>query len=140
MANVTPLPQLDLDRAIHAPEGGEVGPVQSGWKLALREFAQNRLAVIGVAILVFFVLFCFAGPLVYHGQVLNTNLSATDLPPGPGHPLGTTEVGFVAAVIGITIGALWGAIAGLAGGIVDSVMMRVVDVFLSIPFLFIVLI
>jgi ABC-type dipeptide/oligopeptide/nickel transport system permease subunit len=158
MSNVTPLSQLDLDRAIHVPEGGEVGPIQSGWRLALREFARNRLAVIGVAILVFFVLFCFAGPLVYHGQVLNTNLSATDLPPGAGHPLGTTdegfdelgllmyggqaalEVGFFAAIIGITIGALWGAIAGLAGGIVDSAMMRVVDVFLSIPFLFIVLI
>jgi peptide/nickel transport system permease protein len=35
---------------------------------------------------------------------------------------------------------LWGSIAGLAGGIIDSAMMRVVDVFLSIPFLFIVLI
>ena len=30
-----------------APEGGEVGPVQSGWRLALREFAENRLAVVG---------------------------------------------------------------------------------------------
>ena len=50
------------------------------------------------------------------------------------------EVGFAAAFIGIVIGMLWGAIAGLAGGIVDSAMMRVVDVFLSIPFLFIVLI
>ncbi len=50
------------------------------------------------------------------------------------------EVGFAAAVIGIVIGMLWGAIAGLAGGIVDSAMMRVVDIFLSIPFLFIVLI
>jgi peptide/nickel transport system permease protein len=50
------------------------------------------------------------------------------------------EVGFAAAFIGIVIGMLWGAIAGLAGGVVDSIMMRVVDVFLSIPFLFIVLI
>ncbi len=50
------------------------------------------------------------------------------------------EVGFFAAFIGIVIGMLWGAIAGLAGGILDSAMMRVVDVFLSIPFLFIVLI
>jgi ABC-type dipeptide/oligopeptide/nickel transport system permease subunit len=141
-----------------APEGGEVGPVRSGWRLGLREFARNRLAVAGVAILVFFALFCFAGPLVYHGDILATNLSATNLPPGAGHPAGTNdvgfdelallmnggqaalEVGFAAALIGIVIGALWGAVAGLAGGIVDSAMMRVVDVFLSIPFLFIVLI
>ena len=46
------LSPLDVTRA---PEGGEVGAVQSGWRLALREFAQNKLAVTGVAILVFFV-------------------------------------------------------------------------------------
>jgi peptide/nickel transport system permease protein len=153
--DIRALPPLDLARA---PEGGEIGPVQSGWRLAFREFAANRLAVIGVGILVFFVIFCFVGPLVYHGNVLNTDLQSTNLPPGPGHPLGTTdvgfdelgllmkggqaalEVGFMAAVIGIVIGALVGAVAGLAGGVLDSVLMRVVDVFLSIPFLFIVLI
>jgi len=149
------LPPLDVGRA---PEGGEIGVIQSGWRLALREFAQNKLAVAGVAILIFFVLFCFAGPLFYHGDILNTNLNASDLAPGSGHLLGTTdegfdemallmkggqaalEVGFFAAFIGIGLGALWGAIAGLAGGIVDSAMMRVVDIFLSIPGLFIILI
>ncbi|HEX9624999.1 MAG TPA: ABC transporter permease, partial [Streptosporangiaceae bacterium] len=141
-----------------APEGGQVGPVQSGWRLGLREFAQNRLAVAGMAIMIFFLLFCFVGPLVYHGNTSNSDLLHTSLPPGSGFPLGTDdqgfyelgllmlggqaalEVGFAAAFIGIVIGMLWGAIAGLAGGIVDSAMMRVVDVFLSIPFLFIVLI
>jgi len=151
----TSLTPLDITRA---PEGGEIGPIQSGWKLAIREFAQNRLAVIGLAILVFFVVFCFAGPLFYHGQVFNTNLTAADMPPGAGHPLGTDdegfdelallmwggraalEVGFFAAIIGIGIGAIWGSVSGLAGGIVDAVMMRIVDMFLAIPFLFIVLI
>jgi ABC-type dipeptide/oligopeptide/nickel transport system permease subunit len=151
----TSLTPLDISRA---PEGGEVGPLQSGWRLALREFAQNKLAVIGLTILAFFVLFCFAGPLVYHGAILSTNLGASDLSPGTGHPLGTDdvgfdelallmwggraalEVGFFAAIIGIGIGALWGAVSGLIGGVADAFMMRVVDVFLSIPFLFIVLV
>jgi ABC-type dipeptide/oligopeptide/nickel transport system permease subunit len=156
MAHIAPpLPPLDVTRA---PEGGDVGPVQSGWRLAMREFARNKLAVIGLGILVFFVVFCFAGPFFYHANLLNTNLAAVKLPPGPGHPLGTDnlgfdvlgqlmkggqaslEVGFFAAAIGIVIGALWGAISGLLGGIADSVMMRVVDVFLSVPFLFVVLI
>ena len=156
MAQVTTsLTELDISRA---PEGGEVGPLQSGWRLALREFAQNKLAVIGLTILAFFVLFCFAGPLIYHGAVLSTNLGSSDLSPGTGHPLGTDdvgfdelallmwggraalEVGFFAAIIGIGIGALWGAVAGLVGGVADAFMMRVVDVFLSIPFLFIVLV
>jgi peptide/nickel transport system permease protein len=156
VANIAPsLSPLDIGRA---PEGGEIGAVQSGWRLAFREFARNKLAVVGIGILVFYVVFCFAGPLFYHGNTINSDLLHTGLPPGSGFPLGTTdqgfdelglmmkggqaalEVGFAAAFIGIVIGMLWGAIAGLAGGVVDSIMMRVVDVFLSIPFLFIVLI
>ncbi len=104
------------------------------------------------------MLFTFVGPFFYHGNTINSDLVHTDLSPQAGFPLGTDgqgfdelallmkggqaalEVGFAAAAIGIVIGMLWGAIAGLAGGIVDSAMMRVVDVFLSIPFLFIVLI
>jgi peptide/nickel transport system permease protein len=149
------LSPLDVTRA---PEGGEIGPVQSGWRLALREFVQNRLAVTGLAILAFFVLFSFVGPIFYHGNYLTSDLVSTNLPPGAGHPLGTSnqgydelalimnggqaalEVGFFAAAIAIVIGALWGAVSGLVGGIVDATMMRVVDIFLSIPGLFIVLI
>jgi ABC-type dipeptide/oligopeptide/nickel transport system permease subunit len=155
MTAASSLPPLDLTRA---PEGGEIGAVQSGWQLALREFTTNRLAVTGLGILVFFVLFSFVGPIFYHGNYLTSDLLSTNLPPGAGHPLGTSnqgydelallmkggqaalEVGFFSAAIAIGIGALYGAISGLAGGIVDALLMRVVDVFLSVPFLFIVLI
>ena len=157
MAGVSPssLPPLDITRA---PEGGEIGPVQSGWRLALREFARNRLAVIGVAVLAFFVLLCFAGPLFYHANLVTANLNIANSPPGAGHPLGTDdegidvlgeimkggqaslEIGFLAAIVAIVVGALYGAICGLAGGLLDSALMRVVDVLLSIPFLFVVLI
>ena len=161
MSNMAPsLPPLDVTRGagVATPEGGEVGPVQSGWRLAFREFSRNRLALIGLGILAFFVVFCFAGPLFYHANLLNTDLAAVNLPPGPGHPMGTDnlgfdvlgelmkggqaslEVGFFVAIIAIIIGALWGAISGLLGGIADAIMMRVVDVFLSVPFLFVVLI
>jgi peptide/nickel transport system permease protein len=140
------------------PEGGEVQVIASGWRLALREFSSNRLAVLGLAVLVFFVLFCFVGPLVYHTNQTLTNPLISNMPPGGGHPLGTDEngfdelgrimaggqtaleVGFFAALIATVIGTLWGAIAGLAGGLVDGFMMRVVDILLSIPFLFIVLV
>jgi ABC-type dipeptide/oligopeptide/nickel transport system permease subunit len=149
------LPPLDLTRA---PEGGEVLGIQSGWRLALREFARNRLALVGIAILVFFVAFCFLGPYVYHSNLLQTDLINAHDPPGAGHPLGTDangfdvlgelmkggqaalEIGFFAAFVAITIGSLVGAVAGLIGGFVDSTLMRITDVFLSIPFLFIVLI
>jgi ABC-type dipeptide/oligopeptide/nickel transport system permease subunit len=155
VAPPTSFSPLDPTRA---PEGGEVLAIQSGWRLAVREFASNRLAVVGVAILLFFVVFCFLGPLFYHGDTLVANLVNSKNPPGAADPLGTDtqgfdvlaelmkggqaalEIGFFAAFVAITIGALVGAVAGLAGGVIDSTLMRVVDVFLSIPFLFVVLI
>jgi ABC-type dipeptide/oligopeptide/nickel transport system permease subunit len=154
MATTSQAP-LDIQRA---PEGGEVGAIQSGWRLALREFMSNRLAVVGFAMLLFFVLFCFVGPLIYHTNQLSTNLIDANQPPSAAHLLGTDtdgfdnlgrimkggqaslEIGFFAAFVAITIGALYGAVCGLIGGIFDSTLMRIVDVFLSVPFLFVVLI
>jgi peptide/nickel transport system permease protein len=119
---------------------------------------SNRLAVVGFAMIVFFVLFCFVGPLIYHTNQTDTNLIIANEPPSAAHLLGTDtdgfdelgrimkggqaalEIGFFAAFVAIVIGALWGAVSGLVGGIVDSTLMRVVDVFLSVPFLFVVLI
>ena len=131
----------------------------------MREFANNKVAVLGVGILVFFVLFCFLGPLFYHTnqsltQPLNANLSPGQSSPinGQTYPLGTDEhgfdelgrimlggqtaleVGFFAALISIVIGTLYGAVSGLSGRLIDGVMMRFVDIVYSIPFLFIVLV
>jgi len=140
------------------PDGGEVQVISSGWKLTLREFAQNKLAVASVLVIVFFVLFCFLGPIVHPTNQTVFNPLNTNLPPGSGHPLGTDEhgfdevgqimkggqtaleIGFLSSVIATVIGTLYGAIAGLAGGLVDGLMMRFVDILLSIPFLFVVLI
>jgi len=140
------------------PEGGEVAATTPMWKLAVESFTHNRLSVIGVGIIVFFVLFCFVGPAVYHTDQLHGVLSETYLAPGGGHPLGTDkdgydelgrimkggqaslEIAFLTATIATVIGTLWGAVAGLAGGVVDAVMMRIVDALLAVPFLFIVLI
>ncbi|HWF74997.1 MAG TPA: hypothetical protein VG186_16730, partial [Solirubrobacteraceae bacterium] len=153
-----PPPVGSAGEMLAGPEGGEVQVIASGWRLALREFRSNRLAVIGVGVLVVFVVFCFLGPLVYHTNQSLTNPLITDLPPGAGHPLGTDEngfdelgrimlggqaaleIGFLAAFIASVIGTLYGAISGLAGGLLDGLMMRFVDVLLSIPFLFIVLV
>jgi peptide/nickel transport system permease protein len=146
-------------------EGGEVLAIASGWRLALREFAENKVALVGLGIIVFFVLFCFLGPLFYHTnqtltQPLQANLAPGAATPSGGHAglLGTDEhgfdelgrimaggqaaleVGFFAAVIATVIGTLYGAVAGLSGRLIDGIMMRFVDIVLSIPFLFIVLV
>jgi len=139
-------------------EGGEVTVVQSGWRLGLRSFMQNKLAVIGLALIAFFAVFCWVGPLFYHGNISVSILANTNGAPAASNPVGTDqqgfdilgqlmvggqaslEIGLLAATIATVVGTLWGAIAGLAGGVLDGLMMRVVDVILSIPLLFIVLI
>lgn len=147
-------------------EGGDLQAVASGWRLALREYADNRLAVFALIVLVLIVLFAFLGPVFYHTNqsltdVLNANLAPGAKPifgSGASHPLGTDEhgfdelgrimlggqssleIGFFAAAVAIGIGTVYGAVAGLIGGFLDGLMMRIVDVLLSIPFLLIVLV
>lgn len=155
MAQLGSLTPLDIQKA---PEGGEVGAVQSGWRLALREFSRNKLAVVGIGMLLFFVLFAFLGPVFYSTNQIDTSLVNANLAPSGSHLLGTDtngfdelgrmmkggqasiEIGLFAAVVAIVLGAVIGAVAGLAGGIVDGVLMRITDVFLSVPFLLVVLI
>jgi peptide/nickel transport system permease protein len=124
------------------------------WRSILTVFIENRMATVGVGLILFMVLFSFVGPLIYHTQqVLNNPLIANQAP-SLAHPLGTDEVGydvvgrlmlggqssleigFAAAFIAVGIGVVWGAVAGLAGGPIDALMMRIVDAFLAIPFLF----
>jgi peptide/nickel transport system permease protein len=121
-------------------------------------FVENKLAIVGLAVLVLIVCFSFFGPMLYHTNQVNTNLAIENQAPAAGHPLGTDpsgydilgrlmiagqtslEIGFAAAVMATCIGTLWGAVAGYFGGIVDTVMMRVVDAMLSIPTLFLALV
>jgi peptide/nickel transport system permease protein len=140
------------------PEGGEVYEQGSGFRMTLKAFAENRLALVGVVVVVFFLLFSFVGPHLYHSNQLSGNLGANDLPPGKGHPLGTDdngfdvlgrmmkggqsslEIGLLTALIATVVSTIYGAIAGLVGGVVDGFMMRIVDVGLSIPTFLIILI
>jgi peptide/nickel transport system permease protein len=140
-----------------AAEPGQ-GVSGSVWRLVWSVFLQNRLAVVGLGMILVMVLFCFVGPLFYHTDQVQINMSAVRQPPGAGHPLGTDdvgydvlgrlmlggqsslEVGFAAAILASLWGTAWGAVAGYAGGWLDAVMMRVVDSILAIPYLLIALI
>jgi peptide/nickel transport system permease protein len=121
--------------------------------MILSVFLENKLAIIGLGLIVFFVLFSFVGPVIYHTQQAFTNPNIKDQGPSIRHLLGTDDVGFdnlgrlmlggqtslevglAAAILAVGIGVIWGAAAGLAGGIIDAVMMRIVDSLLAIPFL-----
>jgi peptide/nickel transport system permease protein len=122
-----------------------------------RRFWRQKLSIAGVAFIVFLILFSFVGPFVWHQQPNATNILLTNAPPSWAHPLGTDglgrdylsrvmyggqtslEVGFAAAALSMVIGTLYGTMSALAGGVVDSFMMRIVDILLSIPSLFLLL-
>ncbi len=141
-----------------SPEGGQVQGPRAGWRLALSTFVENKLAVVGAGIIVFFLLFCFIGPFLYHTNQVDTNVLNAFDSPGRGHPLGTDgngfdelgrimkggqaalEIGLFASLIATVIGTLVGAVAGLVGGFLDGLLMRIVDVLLSLPVLFVILI
>ncbi|EFK98539.1 MULTISPECIES: ABC transporter permease [Streptomyces] len=130
----------------------------SGARLAVRRFLRNRLAVVGLAFVVLFFLFCFIGPLVYSTDQTHTLLDQVNQSPSGAHWLGTDAVGhdelgrlmyggkvslivgLAAGVLATVIGTLWGATAGYAGGWIDAFMMRVVDAGIAIPALFILLV
>ncbi len=140
--------------SIGRPEGGEAVASGSPWILLARTFVQNRLALIGVGFVVAVILFSFLGPLLYHTDQSSPNLLGVNRPPGGANPLGTDasgfdilgrlmeggqssiEVGLAVGFIATVFGLIWGAISGFWGGPVDAVLMRLVDVGLAVPVVF----
>jgi peptide/nickel transport system permease protein len=142
------------------PEGGDTSSVGGMGRQILQVFIENKLAVVGLFVIIFFVLFCFVGPLLYHTNQTNAELALNanqNSPPGRGDPLGTDNtgfdmlgrlmfggqasliVGFASAAAATIIGVIYGALAGFIGGWIDAIMMRIVDMFLSIPSLFLLI-
>ncbi len=130
---------------------------QSSWRSMIEVFTANRLAVLGFGIIVFFILFCWIGPIFYHTNQVQTALLSANQGPSLSHLLGTDNVGYdtlgrlmeggqtslivgvAAAFLGTTFGVIWGAVAGYLGGLADAIMMRLVDALLAIPGLFLLL-
>ncbi len=123
----------------------------------IHRFWKSGMTKLGVFLLLFLVLFSYVGPLIYRHSAINSHLLATDASPSALFPLGTDsvghnvlaqlmvggqsslEVGFAAAIVAMIFGTLYGMISGMVGGWVDTIMMRFVDVLLSIPSIFILL-
>jgi peptide/nickel transport system permease protein len=140
------LPGTDQDEAAAAAKP---------WALIGRAFFENKVALLGLVIVVLIIAFCFLGPLLYHTNQVQTSVLSLNQAPSAKHPLGTDYVGFdvlgrlmvagqssieiglAVAVIATSFGVIWGAVSGFFGGVLDAVMMRVVDIVLAIPALFI---
>jgi peptide/nickel transport system permease protein len=123
-------------------------------------FRRNRLACIGLGFLTILGLSALFAPLVapYDPNAIDLQPEGVLQPPSWAHPFGTDElgrdgfsralfgtrislaVGFIATVVAVSLGVLVGATAGMVGGWVDSVLMRSVDILLSVPLFFLIMI
>jgi oligopeptide transport system permease protein len=129
------------------------------WRDAGHRLKQNRAAMAGLAALTVIILACLVLPAI-PGLLQDPNLQSLpdkNLGPSAAHWFGTDHlgrdilarvltggrisiaVGLITTLVSVFIGVTWGAIAGYAGGKVDALMMRVVDVLYALPFLIIVI-
>lgn len=131
--------------------------IESPSKMVINRLKKNKLAMFGLVLLIIMIIFSFILP-IFMPYGYNTQSELLKEAPKAGHYLGTDQygrdvltrlmyggrisilVGVIAVVIEMLIGSLVGAIAGYYGGKVDSFLMNVTDIFLSLPFMPIVLI
>jgi len=142
-----------------APGGGQISAkprslLRRGWEV----FAESKLALAGSGFVIFIVLFCWVGPHIYVTQQVSTPIENAYCTPGGAHLLGcdnlgydtlgrlmvagqnSLTVGLLAAAVACTFGAIYGAASGFIGGLVDSLMMRIVDAVLSIPYTLVIIV
>ena len=136
-----------LDTKIQVPAKQPDSP----WRVAIRRFTRNRLALIGLFILIIMILISIFGPMFSPYDLLETNVRNKNQPPSAEHWLGTDKlgrdvllrlmlagrisltVGLVATGISVAIGATLGALAGFYRKGVDTVIMRMADIFMALP-------
>ena len=144
-----------------APAMNSIAQTEQGtslWRDAWLRLRRNRLAVLGLTVLLLFIVIAAATPWIAPYDYAQQDLELGATPPSAAHWLGTDifgrdlltqimfggrislAVGFIATAVALLIGVTWGAIAGYMGGRVDAVMMRLVDIIYALPFMiFIVL-
>src|SRR5437870_12570241 len=147
----TTITAQDLIRAPTVAEGVLRRPARSLWTDAWRQFRRHRLAMLGVGTFVVLLVGTIIGPFIWTtpGDAIDYNAGLVG--PSLQHPFGTDDlgrdllkrallggrvsmaVGVVAVVIAITLGTLVGSLAGFFGGQLDSVLMRLTDLFLALP-------
>ncbi len=136
-------PSNPMEPAISEPQAGQ----RNIWQ----RFRCNRTALLGLMVLGLIGLSVWVGPWVYPVSITEIDFAQAAAPPSWAHPFGTNDlgqdqlarvlaggrisltVGIAAMLVAIALGVLVGAIAGFYGGLVDAGLMRLTDVFLSLP-------
>jgi peptide/nickel transport system permease protein len=133
-------------------------PPVSLWRDAWYRLVRNKLAVVGLAIIIVLAFAAIFGPYLTPYDFLSQNLDARNLAPGLAHWFGTDDLGrdvfsrvlygartaFLVAVvvtaIAVAIGVTLGAIAGFFGGVLDRAIMWLTDMTMSVPNLLLVVV
>ncbi|WP_054740372.1 ABC transporter permease [Cellulosilyticum ruminicola] len=132
-------------------------PSLTYWKDAWRRLKENKLAMFGLTLIVVLILLAIFAPILSQYSYETQSLKERNLKPSAVHWFGTDSlgrdlwtrawygarisltVGFVATAIQFIIGAIYGGISGSVGGWIDSLMMRIAEIFYSIPYMLIVI-
>jgi peptide/nickel transport system permease protein len=142
-----------------APAVDEVDltPVRTYWQLVRQRFVRHRLAVIAFFLMIILVAMALLIPWLSGDAWKETSLERINQPPSLGAPLGYDNlgintfarlmkglqtslfIGFSAVMVIVLIGVPFGAMAGYFGGWADNALMRMVDIVLSIPTFFLIL-
>jgi oligopeptide transport system permease protein len=131
---------------------------ESQWEDAWKRLRRNRAAVASAIFLAVLGVVSFAAPWIPGlADPALQDLALSASPPSARHWFGTDElgrdlfarvihggrisllVGIVATLVSLLIGVTWGAVAGYRGGKLDELMMRIVDVLYSLPYIFLVI-
>lgn len=130
-----------------------VGYLADAW----RRLRENKIAVLALCILLLLVFFVIFGPVISGYSHETINATAKSLRPNSEHWFGTDKlgrdlfarvwvggrisliIGLTGAVISALVGCVYGGIAAYFGGLVDDIMMRIVEIIQSIPYLIIVI-
>ncbi len=134
-----------------------VRPNITYWKDAWRRIKKNRIAMVSMLLLIIIGLSCILIPILSSVDYTKQDVTITNQPPSGQHWFGTDElgrdvftrlwiggrvsilIGLLGAVISLFVGTLYGGISGYFGGIVDDIMMRIVEVIVGIPYMIVVI-
>jgi oligopeptide transport system permease protein len=128
-----------------------IRPSETYFQDAWRRLKQNKLAMGGLVFVLFITIIAIIGPMLSKYNYYSQNFRIANQGPSSAHWLGTDKFGrdqfvrilygarisltiaYIASILNLVIGILYGSIAGYAGGNVDNIMMRIVDVIWSVP-------
>ena len=147
--NVDAFDRLEKNVGLNAEE--ILRPASTYWQDSWRRFKTNKFALLSLLFIIIATITSIFIPMFWKYDLATIDFSQMNLTPNMDHLFGTDFYGrdifvrvmygmrisliiaFAATVLNLVIGVLYGSIAGFAGGRVDALMMRFVDILYSVP-------